>query len=263
MPLSPWMQEPALAPQSEEKPYNWRDTKGGRAVEGVGDWFSKGFNRWRGSGGFTTPLMPEHFDPTTQPDWSRIAGQASLGVGAAAGLTAGALAAGPAVLPWLRSAMPSMTSRAGLQLGQTPLREGLKAINPLDNKMRTLMGAGAGWLGWQNRPAWLMGGYQAPKQDYFEHNYPAGPSLADYQPAPTDPDGGSTSPDGLYMPGGNVGGQPTEMTLEDGTRVWYNPLGGINGTGDWERIAARPMPPAGLSASQQLAESQRQREAEM
>jgi hypothetical protein len=184
---------------------------------------------------WTMPWQAEHWtDP--QPEWTRTVGKAGLGAGLLAG---GALLGGygiPAAASWLSGVMPGLTG-AALPLVSHPTLGGI-------------LGGGAGLM---------TSSIMAPG----ELGQPS-KAVTPTAPAPTAPT--PTTPPVLPQPGEGfptgtpeATGQPQVMEV-GGQQFWWNPTGGIYGTGGWDLIT--PKAPE-LTPEQQLAESAAQRAAQL
>jgi len=224
----PWTQQPALPPRAEEK----------APPEPKKNWWEQGLERWQETGGVTMPWQTEHWE--AQPAWTRHLGKAALGVG----LTSAGAALGlstPAILAYLSSHFPWLTGPALFTMDHTTALK--------------VLGGAAGLM---------TSAYMAPG----EAGAPA-PTAPPGVPTPTAPaaPAAPTAPPILPTPGvpeaAGPAGQPEVMEI-GGQTFWWNPTGGIYGTGGWDLIPPRAEPRApSLTPEQQMAESEAQRAAQM
>jgi len=223
--MSPWAQPPAVPPGTPPKV----------PPEEKKSWWERGAERFGEAGGWTWPWEEEHWT-APQPEWTRTVGKAGLGLGLAAGGAALGGAALPAVLggasgfaPWLTG--PALTAMAHpTALGLLGGLGGLTASSVM----------APGGLGEPVPPAEVAPGVP-----------PAIPG------APT-----PAGPPTLPMPGEGMGmgpeGEPQVVTV-GGQQFWWNPTGGLYGTGGWDTLPAARAP--GLSVEQQVEQARLDREA--
>lgn len=231
MAFLPWMQQPALPPGAEQKEQPPQPKKK--------SWWEEGIERMGETGGITMPWQPEHWE--AQPAWTRHLGKAALGVG----LTAGGAALGGAAIP---SALAGASGFAPWLTGP--------ALTAMAHP--TALGMLGGLGGLMGSSVMAPGGVGVPP--------PPAPGLtpADLPPppavAPTAPPALPGAP-GLPMPGEfEVGGEPVgepQVVEVGGQQFWWNPTGGIYGTGGWELARA---PSRQLTPEQQMAQTEAERQ---
>ncbi len=217
MPFSPWTQQPALAPGAQQKEQPTQPKKK--------NWWEQGAERFGETGGITMPWQAEHW--ANQPDWTRNLGKAGLGFGLTALGALGGAAVAPALAgasgfaPWLTG--PALTAMA----------------HP------TALGIFGGLGGLMGSSIMAPGDVGKP--------VPLAPGLtpADLPPPTTMPGGAPTLP----MPGEGGTTGPTEQPQVvdvEGQKFWWNPTGGIYGTGGWELARA---PSTQLTPEQQIGQA--------
>ncbi|KKN27044.1 hypothetical protein LCGC14_0868520 [marine sediment metagenome] len=230
MTMAPWTEEPATPPGTEKKP----PTRKFFAPWEANWWQSQnpgGLGNWR--------------------NWVSGFEQASK-LTAPFSMMAQAPAATGQALSAARPVLGQAIGQAGKNVGGWMKR----------HPFASLVGAGAAYTGYQNLPQ------------------PPGPSLSDVPLGPELPYGFvppevwppikdvSTEPGAdptLPVPGqGQGAGNAPEVVTVGDRQFWWNATGGAIGTGTWELMQpVRPAQPPGLTAEQEMAENQRQREAAM
>lgn len=263
MPMIPWTQqvrgarfgeeppvEPPVKPGEEPPPRVPFESVGAVSPE---EWAKRMRRGGAESFKWTMPWQTEHWED--QPAWSRIAGQIGLGV---AGVAGGAALGGygvPAAASWLSGMAPGLTG-AALPFVSHPVLGGIG-------------GAGAGWMGSQ-----MMQPPAAPTGP------PGLPGLPPTEPTPTpgQPAVGQTrvnySPTGVpFLEEWNgtewmrtteqleAGPETQPQVIEaGGQQFWWDPTGGMYGTGGWSIIPTRA---EGLTPEQQIGLSEEERAHQM
>lgn len=218
----PWSEEPALPPGAPEK----------APPAPKKSWWEQGLERLKETGGITMPWQAEHWE--NQPAWTRHLGKAGLGLGLAAGGAALGGVGIPAGLSALSGVAPWLTGPALAAMAHP-----------------TALGAIGGIGGLMGSSMMAPGGIGEPPPSGVP-GVPTGP------PAPVVP---PTTPPVLPQPGelpeaGLPTGEPQVIEV-GGQSFWWNPTGGMYGTGGWDLIPARA--PMGLTPEQQIAQTEEQR----
>lgn len=183
---------------------------------------------------FTMPWQEEHW--ADQPAWTRTVGKAGLGIGlGATGILGGmavapALAGASAFAPWLTG--PALAAMA----------------HP------TALGALGGFGGL------MTSAYMAPGRAGEPPTVPTVPWAGQPPTAPTTPPGPGVlpTPGEGAEPTGPVG-QPQVITVGD-QQFWWNPTGGLIGSGGWDLISPRA---ERLTPEQEMAQAEAQRAHQM
>jgi len=183
---------------------------------------------------WTMPWQEEHWTEP-QPEWTRTVGKVGLGAGLLAG---GALLGGygiPAAASWLSGLAPGLTG-AALPFVAHP-----------------------GWMGMLGGGAGLLGSSAMAPGELGQPTKAAAPAPTTPAKAPTTPTTPPTLPTpGAYPTGTEAPtGQP-QIVEVGGQQFWWNPTGGIYGTGGWDLIPARTQ---GLTPEQQMEQARLDREA--
>lgn len=253
MPMIPWTQQKQGARFGEPPPIEPKGPPGDESSK----WNQ--LMPWKKE--FIWPWEWDQPEFQALPGWAQTASKASLGVGtAAAGLAAGI--AGPGLLFGLGSKVPWLSglAKAGL----------VGASHPL-------LSAGAGLAGGLLAPGMIQGGGTS-----YPGTLPGGQPGAPPpgEPPPTDgPAKGDTrvnyGPTGIpFIEEWNgtawvrtveeaAGGEETQPQVIDvgGQQFWWNPTGGMYGTGGWSLIPSGAQ--GGLTAEQRMSESGLDRAAQM
>lgn len=237
MAFAPWTQQPALPPilmgeEEDEEKRKKKVTPPPPPPPEEPSWWEKGIGRLQETGGFTMPWQAEHWE--NQPAWSRNIGKAALGIG----LTAGGAALGGAALP----------AALGSASGFLPWLTG-PALTAMAHP--TALGLLGGLGGLTASSIMAPGGAGEPAP------YEPGPYEPAMAPTPTP----TPTPSVLPEPGEEWGvgpeGEPQVITVGD-QQFWWNPTGGMYGTGGWDLIPARAR---GLTPEQQIEQARLDREA--
>ena len=223
MAFTPWMQDPALAPEAPQR---------AESIPAISaeDW-RKRMERGGAPGaenfGLTMPWQQEHWE--NQRPWTRTAGKIGLGVGMTAGAAALGLAA-PGLAFGLGTRVPWLSGLAGWGAQAAPAAGAM-------SKLGWLGGLG-GLLGYANIPKEGAQAPVAPGQPEGEAPPPTTPPIL---PEPGDMGGGGTT--ALEQP---------QVIEVEGQKFWWNPTGGIYGTGGWQALSTQQQR---LTPEQELAEA--------
>ena len=231
MPFAPWTEQKALPPNAPEQAPKPRGK----------NWWEQGVQRWQDTGGFTMPWQQQHW--ANQPDWTRNVGKAGLGIGLAAGGLAGGLGvAGGLGALGAAGSVPWWISYPALAAGES-------------TKLLGAAGGLTGLIGSANIAPSDVGVPPTPEEaaanlQQIQAGLPANQPGAPQQP-------GLPAPGALPGPEGLAGPEQQPQIIDvGGQKFWWNPGGGIYGTGGWEIMTQ------GLSPEQILSETAAERRQE-
>lgn len=206
-PLFPWQQQVALPPGAPQK----------APPTPQKNWWEEGAERWQESGGFTMPWQTEHWE--AQPALTRHLGKAGLGIGLAAGGAALGMAA-PGLAFGLGSKLPWLSRLAGAGASLAPPAGKLGLLGKL---------GGFGGLMGSAFMAPGQAGAPVPPEPYA----PPAPAAA----PPTAPSPATLPTPGEFPEAGAGPGAEPQVVEIGGQQFWWNPTGGIYGTGGWDLIS--------------------------
>ena len=234
-PFSPWAQQPTMAPGAEEK----------APPKGEKSWWERnlGAGAWKGFAETMIPgvTKPGYFDVT---NLGALSSPQSWLQGAQ-----GAFNVTGAALPFM---FPG-----AMAAGLTSAAKGVPAWMGR-HKLATGLGALGGYLGLSN----MEGPTPAPSvSGPMGLEDVTGAALAGFAPSgPTAP----TAPT-LPQPGEGVGGmgpgEEPQIVEIGGQKFWWNPTGGIYGTGGWDTLPTQAEQVPRLSIEQQIEQARLDREA--
>lgn len=254
-PFSPWAQQPALPPGSEEKEEEskwwefWKEPPSPPQSELAEKYKTQQEQPW-----WQNLLFGQNVAQMTGPGGETQYGQVMGGTAPMMGIPGGGLTGlgasiGQAIRPGLNPALLKAGVQTGMKVPQWMSR----------HKLATGAGAVGGYLGYGA----LTG--ESPGGPPSEQEYPGQVPWA-YEPPSMEGLRGAGMPApsgvgaGLPEPGTDfeTGGPGDEPLISDDGRFWWNPTGGLYGTGGWDILPTQGV--QGMTPEQQMAEYAKQRD---